>query len=90
MKIITSIKLDKNIKSEATELAKDLGLSLSSVINATLKQFVSERRVVFSSTPLFNDKTRKEFLLMKADVENGKDISKSFTNTKDLKKELMR
>jgi len=90
MKIITSIKLDKEIKSDATQLARNLGLSLSSVVNATLKQFVNERRVVFSATPQFNKEARKEFLLMKKDVAEGKNISKVFTNTTDLKKALLK
>jgi addiction module RelB/DinJ family antitoxin len=89
MKTTTSIKLDTKIKEEATELANELGLSLSSVINATLKQFVTERRVVLSVAPEFNDKTKKDFLVLEADVRAGKNLSETYTNVEDLKKALL-
>ena len=87
-KTTTSIKLDKNIKDEASSLAKELGLSLSSVINATLKKFVDERRVVLSISPEFNEKTEKEFLQMRKDVKEGKNIVGPFYNLNDLRKSL--
>jgi len=89
MKTTTSIKLDTKIKKEASQLAKELGLSLSSVINATLRQFVIERRVVLSATPEFNENTKKAFLTMEADVRAGKNISKNYTNVDDLKNALL-
>ena len=88
MKTTTSIKLDKNIKEEASHLAKELGLSLSSVINATLKQFVNERRVVLSLSPQFNKKTEESFLKMIDDIKNNKNISKKYTDVNDLFEDL--
>lgn len=88
MKTTTSIKLDKDIKEEATALAKELGLSLSSVINATLKKFVIERRVVLSVPPKFNKKTEKRFLKMREDVKKGRNLSKPYDNLEDLFKVL--
>lgn len=84
MKTTTSVKIDKNIKEEATALAQELGLSLSSVINATLKKFVIERRVVFSAAPEFNEKTKQEFLELRKDIKNNKNLSEAFINSKDL------
>jgi addiction module RelB/DinJ family antitoxin len=89
MKTTTSIKLDTKIKDEASALANELGLSLSSVINATLKKFVTERRVVFSATPEFNEKTKKDFIKMEADVKNGKNLSETYTDVDSLKKALL-
>jgi addiction module RelB/DinJ family antitoxin len=88
MKTTTSIKLDKNIKDQATALASELGLSLSSVINATLKKFVNERRVVLSISPEFNKKTEDRFLKMREDIKNNKNLSKTYTNSKELFKAL--
>ena len=89
MKTTTSVKLDTQIKEEASQLASELGLSLSSVINATLKQFVTERRVVLSVAPEFNKRTQKAFLEMEADVKSGKNMSKIYTDVDKLKKALM-
>jgi addiction module RelB/DinJ family antitoxin len=88
MKTTTSIKLDKDIKEKASALAGEMGLSLSSVINATLKKFVDERRVVLSVTPEFNKKTEEKFLKLREDVKNNKDLSETYTNSKDLFKTL--
>jgi addiction module RelB/DinJ family antitoxin len=89
MKTTTSIKLDQDIKDQASKLASDLGLNLSSVINATLKQFVTERRIVFSKAPEFNVKTKKEFLEMVTDIKKGKNLAGPFGNVKELKKSLL-
>jgi addiction module RelB/DinJ family antitoxin len=88
MKTTTSIKLDKKVKDEASKLAGELGLSLSSVVNATLKQFVNERRVVLSVSPSFNKKTEEAFLKLREDVKNEKNLSEVYTNMSDLKKAL--
>lgn len=88
MKTTTSVKLDKDIKNRASALANELGLSLSVVINATLKKFVDERRVVFSVSPEFNEKTKREFLRVKSDIKKGKNLSKIYNNADDLFKAL--
>ena len=88
MKVITSIKLDKQVKEDASKLANEIGISLSSIINATLKQFVNEGRVSFSIEPEFNEKTKKKFLRLLDDVEKNKNLSKAYTNSEDLFKAL--
>jgi addiction module RelB/DinJ family antitoxin len=90
MKTTTSIKLDTKIKEEAVQLASELGLSLSSVINATLKQFVTERRVVLSATPAFNIKTKQAFLALELDVKKGKNVSAAYADVASLKKALLK
>lgn len=87
-KTTTSIKLDKNIKEDASKLAAELGLSLSSVINATLKKFVDERRVVFSLAPKLNKKTEAEFLKIHKEIKEGKNLSKKYYDVEELFKDL--
>jgi len=89
MKTITSVKLDKDVKEEAGKLASEMGLNLSSVINASLKKFVKERRLVFSLSPEFNAKTEKAMLKMKEDVKHKKNIVGPFDNVDELKKSLL-
>src|SRR2546423_11673329 len=43
------IKTDPKVKKEAQEVAKELGFSLSSLMNAWLKQFVKTKTVTFST-----------------------------------------
>ncbi|MEK7170140.1 MAG: type II toxin-antitoxin system RelB/DinJ family antitoxin [Patescibacteria group bacterium] len=89
MKTATSVKLDKAIKEEASKLASRMGLNLSSVVNATLKKFVTERRVVFSLSPEFNAKTERSFLKIKSDIRKRKNLIGPFDNLTDLKKSLL-
>ncbi|MAZ56593.1 hypothetical protein CL653_02280 [bacterium] len=46
---ILNIKTDKDLKVEAQSVAKELGLPLSTVINAFLRQFVRDKEVTFSA-----------------------------------------
>lgn len=51
MKIIINVKTDVKVKKDAQKIAEELGLSLSAVVNAQLKQFVRDRSVYFSTIP---------------------------------------
>lgn len=45
------IKTKKEVKLKAQELAKDLGLSLADVVNASLRQFVINQGITISKMP---------------------------------------
>lgn len=83
MKTTTSFKIDKDIKEKAAKLAASLGLSLSTVINHSLKNFIAEKEITFSSEPKFNAKTARELRKILDDVKKGKNLSPVFTNAKD-------
>jgi DNA-damage-inducible protein J len=89
MKTTTSVKLDKKVKKEAAKLASELGLNLSSVINATLKKFISDRRISFSIEPELNEKSKKELREALNDVRNSKNLIGPFSSIADLKKSLL-
>lgn len=44
---VINIKTEENVKKQAQNIASELGLSLSALINAYLKQLVRTRRVEF-------------------------------------------
>lgn len=88
MKVTTSIKLDKDVKEDSSRLAKELGLTLSSVINSTLKQFVREERIFLTKEPELNEKTKKEFLKIEDDIKNNKNLSKPYSSVKELRDAL--
>lgn len=48
MQTILNIKTDKVLKRAAQETAKELGVPLSTAINAFLRQFVREKELVLS------------------------------------------
>lgn len=45
---VINIKTQPEVKAQAQKVARDLGLSLSSLINGFLKQFVKTKKVTFS------------------------------------------
>src|SRR3989339_1771816 len=51
MKTVINIKTDKDIKELAQKTAGDLGLSLSALINAYLRQFVRTKEAYFTLSP---------------------------------------
>lgn len=48
------IKTKKAVKLQAQELAKDLGLSLADVVNASLRQFITNQGITISKMPTEN------------------------------------
>ena len=48
-KVIVNIKVDPETKKAAQGLAKDLGLTLSGLINAQLRQLVNRRQLVLNA-----------------------------------------
>ena len=51
MKTQVNLKIDSKIKKDAQRRAKELGLSLSSVVNATLGQFARTGELELSVAP---------------------------------------
>ena len=49
-KTILNIKTDKNLKSAAQETAKELGIPLTTAVNAFLRQFVRDRELIISAS----------------------------------------
>ena len=80
---VVNIKIDTRLKAEAMKLAEDLGLTLSAVINALVKNFV---RVKGLSLSLRNEEPTPYTIEMlqrsKEDIENNR-ISPGFDNAKD-------
>lgn len=46
---ILNIKTDKKLKEEARKVSGELGLPLSTVVNAFLRQFVRDKEITFSA-----------------------------------------
>ncbi len=51
MKTQINLKIDASVKKDAQRMASELGLSLSSLVNVTLKQFARTGTIELSSAP---------------------------------------
>lgn len=66
------IKTEKETKDKAKKVAKELGLSLSAVVNGFLKQFVKTKTVTFSALDeIPNKRTQAIMKQAEKDYKNG-------------------
>ena len=85
---VINIKTDKVLKSDAKKLAKNFGLPLSAIVNIYLREFVREKRVVFSEPPMPNAKTRKILDQALKDIKQGKNLIGPFETAEEMMKSL--
>jgi addiction module RelB/DinJ family antitoxin len=84
MKTVINIKADEAVKKNAQKIASDLGLSLSAVINAYLKQLIRSKSVYFSAVPKMTPEL--ETLIGRADEDYKKkrNISPIFSTSEEM------
>ena len=88
MRTVINIKTDSEVKENAQKTAKGLGLSLSAVINAYLRQFVRNKEVHFSAAPKMSPELEKLLGGIEFDIQRNRNISHSFSSKQELKKQL--
>ena len=87
MKTQVNLKIDNTVKIQAQKRASELGLSLSSVVNATLKQFARTGELELSTAPKITDSLRDMVIEARKEYAEGK-TSGPFDNANDLMKHL--
>jgi len=88
MKTLINIKADQEVKIRAKKIAQELGLSLSAVINAYLKQFIRNKSVYFSVVPSMSKELEDILGGIEKDIKQNKNLSRSISSVKNLKKYL--
>lgn len=78
---VVNVKIDDKTKKEAQKVAEELGLSLSSIIKAYLKQLIRTKRVSFDISEEPSEYLIQALEESKKDREKGR--VKSFKNAKD-------
>ena len=74
MNTVIHVKSKKEIKENAQELARSMGLSLSDVINASLRNFIRTRELIFSDTLRMTPELEKLLDKVEKDIKNKKKI----------------
>lgn len=88
MKTAINIKADKEVKKSAQKVAGELGLSLSAIINAYLKQFVRNKEVYFSSTPCMSTELEEFLGQVEQDIKGRRNLSPVFSSAKEMDRYL--
>jgi antitoxin component of RelBE/YafQ-DinJ toxin-antitoxin module len=87
-KTVMNIKLSKSLKQDAQALADEIGVPLSTVVIANLKEFVRSRSLNISALPRLRPEIEKELGEAIADYHANKNVSETFTDVESLTKHL--
>jgi addiction module RelB/DinJ family antitoxin len=79
-----TIKTNSNLRRAAKDMAEELGLTLTAVVNAYLKQFVKERKFSVSASAMPSKRSLALWERVSKDLDLGKGSSKSFSTASDL------
>ena len=88
MNTVIHIKADKEVKENAQNLAKALGLTLTDVINASLRNFIRTREIVFSDVPQMTPELTKLLDKVENVIKHNRNLSPAFKNAKEMDKYL--
>lgn len=88
MTTVIHIKANKEVKENAQKLAAKLGLSLSDIINASLRNFLQTRTVVFTDIPSMTPQLEEKLDSIEKDIKEGKNLSPGFDSSKEMDKYL--
>ena len=83
-KTIINVKISKSLKREAQVLADEIGIPLSTVVIANLKDFVRSRSLTVSALPRLKPTIERELGEAILDYRNGLNISKKFSSPKEV------
>ncbi len=85
MNQVLNVKIDPELKKQAQTMAKQIGLPMSTVVAAGLRDFVATGSVTFSTIPGLSPKVEQELLARAASANAGQQLSPKFSNLKSAK-----
>ena len=88
MKTLISVKIDQDIKNQAQSLSKNLGIPLSTLVNAYLRQFVREEKASFRAAWQMSTELEKILGPVEKDIKSGRNMTKAISTAKGLDKML--
>ena len=81
---VINIKTDKEVKMGAQKVAEELGLSLSTVINAYLRQFVRNKEIHLSTAPHMSLELEEFLGRVEEDIRKKRNLSPVFSSGKEM------
>ena len=88
MKTMINIKTDVKLKKQAQKVAKEMGLSLSVIMNRNLRDLIENRRVTFEAPFIPNAQTAKALRQSLKDIKSGKNLLGPFSTAEEMIKSL--
>jgi addiction module RelB/DinJ family antitoxin len=87
-KTVLNVKVDTEVRDDARTVANAIGIPLSTVVNAYLKDFIRNRHITLSADPQYNPRIVKELHQLSAEMKKGKNVSPKFSSIDDAAKWL--
>jgi antitoxin component of RelBE/YafQ-DinJ toxin-antitoxin module len=88
MNTVIHVKANRETKENAQKLARELGLSLSDVINASLRNFIRTREVYFSDAPQMTPQFEKYLEGIEEDIKHHRNLVGPFETPQEMDKFL--
>ena len=82
-KTVLNVKTDVSVKRQAQDIAKELGIPLSTVVNAYLKEFIRERELRLSVAPRLRPSVEKELKKLIDEADKGVNVSPTFSSAEE-------
>lgn len=82
------VKVDTEVRDKARELAREIGLPLSAIVNANLREFIRSGRAAFSLEPKLKPEVWKKLQKATEDYRAGRNISPALSTAKEIEKYL--
>lgn len=83
MSTVLNVKIDEKLKRDAKAVAKAVGLPMSIVVSASLREFVRTRSLTISDIPQLRTDVVDELLKIEKDPKKRTDLSPAFKNIDD-------
>lgn len=83
-KTVINIKVDKEVKEGARALADALGLPLSTIVNANLREFIRSGQVTFSLEPKLKPEVWKKIQKAVEDYRASRNVSPVLTTAREI------
>lgn len=84
---VISVKVDKDVKASAQEVAKSAGLTLSALVNSYLRQISATRRIELYAPEPITPKLNKLIKEVEQELKSGQ-ASQPFNNAEDFLADL--
>lgn len=83
MKTVLNVKTDREVKEAAQQIAKEMGIPLSIVVNAYLKDFIRTRTFSTTLEPRLKKEVGEAMEQAVHDYHKGKNVSPAFDTAKE-------
>ena len=85
---LITLKLEQELKDQATQVAQSLGIPLATFLKMSLKKLVQEQRIDFQLLDVPSVQTREKWLKQLQETREGKKISSEINSIEALAKNL--